>query len=62
MSRKTFSFVAGLIFLVVGIAHLARLVLRWSVIIDGWAIPMWVSAVAIVVSGFLAFEGLRRRS
>jgi hypothetical protein len=61
MGQKAFSRVAGLIFLLVAVAHLLRLLLRWSVILDGWTVPMWVSAIALVVAGFLAFEGLRRR-
>jgi hypothetical protein len=61
MSQRTFSLIAGLIFLVVAFAHLLRLFLRWSVILNGWTVPMWVSLLALVVAGFLAFEGLRRR-
>src|ERR1019366_3359080 len=59
MSQRTFSLVAGLIFLLVAAAHLARLILGWSVILNGWIIPMWVSVIALVVSGLLAFQGLR---
>ena len=62
MSQKAFSLVAGLIFLLVAAAHLLRLLLRWSVILNGWTVPMWVSAIAVVVAGLLAFEGLGRRS
>jgi hypothetical protein len=61
MSQKAFSLVAGLLFLLVAVAHLLRLLLRWSVILNGWTVPMWVSAIALVVAGFLAFEGFRRR-
>jgi hypothetical protein len=61
MSQKAFSLVAGLIFLLVAVAHLVRFLLRWSVILNGWTVPMWVSPVALVIAGFLAFEGLRRR-
>jgi len=61
MSQKAFSLVAGLIFLLIAVAHVLRLLLRWSVILNGWTVPMWVSAIALVVAGFLAFEGLRRR-
>jgi len=61
MSQKAFSLVAGLIFLLVAVAHLLRLLLRWGVILNGWTVPMWVSLIAFVVAAFLAFEGLRRR-
>ena len=62
MSQRTFSLVAGLIFLLVAIAHLCRFLLKWSVVINGWTVPMWVSAIALVVAGYLAYEGLRSRS
>jgi hypothetical protein len=64
MSQKTFSRVAGLIFLLIAVMHGLRLALKWQVVLNGWTIPMWVSWVALVVAGFLASESLKlgRRS
>src|SRR6266566_7521144 len=64
MSQKTFSVVAGLIFLLIAIMHGLRLAFRWEVVLNGWSVPMWVSVVAIVIAAYLAFEGLKlgRRS
>ena len=64
MSQKTFSLAAGLIFLLIAVMHVLRLVLRWEVVLNGWIVPLWVSAVAIVIAAYLAFAGLRlgRRS
>ncbi len=59
MSQKTFSLAAGLIFLLIAVMHVLRLVLRWEVVLNGWSVPMWASAVAIVVMGYLSFEGLK---
>ena len=59
MSQKTFSLVAGLIFLVVAVGHALRLGLGWHVTVGGWTVPMWVSWVAFVAAGFLAYKGLR---
>jgi hypothetical protein len=59
MKQKTFFLVAGLIFLLIAIMHVVRLALRWAVFVGGWAVPMWVSAVAIVIAGYLASEGLK---
>jgi hypothetical protein len=39
MSQKAFSLVAVVIFLLVAVAHLLRLLLRWSVILNGWTVP-----------------------
>ena len=64
MGQKNFSLVAGLFFLLVAIMHALRLALGWHVTFNGRIEPMWVSWVALVIAGFLAYEGLRlgRRS
>ena len=64
MSQKTFSLAVGLIFLLIAVMHFLRLALKWEVVLNGWSVPMWVSAVAIVIAAYLAFEGLKpkRRS
>ena len=64
MSQKTFSLVVGLIFLLVAVMHGLRLAVRWEAVVKGWSVPMWVSALALLIAGYLAFEGLmfgRRR-
>jgi hypothetical protein len=60
MSHRAFSLVAGLVFLIVAIAHLCRVLLGWTVLVNGWTVPIWVSVVAVVVAGFLAFEAIKR--
>jgi hypothetical protein len=64
MSQKTFSLAAGLIFLLIAVMHGLRLALKWEAVVNGWSVPMWASAVAIVITAYLAFEGLKpgRRS
>ncbi len=64
MSQKIFSLVAGLIFLLIAVMHVLRLALKWEAVLNGWSVPMWVSALAIVIAAYLAFEGLKlgRRS
>jgi hypothetical protein len=58
MSQRTFSLVAGLIFLVVALMHLLRLALGWHVALAGWTLPMWVSWVGFLIAGYLAYTGL----
>lgn len=64
MSKNTFALLAGTVFLIVAVAHALRLVLKWEVIVAGWQVPMWISAVAIIAAGYLAYEGfhMRKRS
>jgi hypothetical protein len=59
MSQKTFSLVVGLIFLLIAIMHGLRLAFRWEVVLNGWSVPTWVSAVALPVAAYLAFESLK---
>ncbi len=59
MNQKTFSFVASVIFLLVALGHVLRLAFGWHAVVNMWAVPTWVSWVALLISGFLAFEGFR---
>jgi hypothetical protein len=59
MTEKTFVTIATVIFALVAVLHLLRLVIGWSVIIDTWTAPMWVSWVGLVVAGGLSYYGAR---
>ena len=59
MNQRTFSIVAGVIFAVVALLHLVRIYMDWPVMIGDWSVPMWVSWIALVVAGGLAYLGLR---
>lgn len=61
MSLKAFSQVAGIIFLLMAIGHLARLFLKFQVVAGSHLIPLWASMVGVLVAGYLAYEGLRPR-
>ena len=61
MSKNSFSLLAGTIFLIVAVAHALRLLFKWEVVIAGWLVPMWVSAAALVIAAYLAYEGFRTR-
>jgi hypothetical protein len=59
MKPKTYALTAGLIFLVIALLHLARLIFGWEAIIGGWAVPTWVSVIALLVAAYLGYEGLK---
>jgi hypothetical protein len=59
MSKQAYALVSCLIFLLVAVAHVVLLVWQWDVIVEGWHVPAWASVVAIVVAGYLSFEGFR---
>jgi hypothetical protein len=50
--------VSAFIFAIVTIAHLARLLKRWTVQIGTLSVPMSVSWIGLLVAALLAFWGL----
>lgn len=46
---KTGSKIAILLFVIVAIAHLARLLAGIEVTVGEWSVPQWVSAVGVIV-------------
>ena len=59
MTEKTFATIVAVIFALVALLHLLRLVMGWSILIDSWTAPMWVSWVGLVVAGGLSLYGAR---
>ncbi len=59
MNHKTFASVTGIFFLLVGVLHALRLIFGWSAIIGGIVVPLWASAVAIIIAAYLAYQGLK---
>jgi energy-converting hydrogenase Eha subunit A len=59
MSQRAFSLIAGLVFGLVALAHVLRIVFGWSVVIQDFPVPMWASWIAVIVMGYLAYEGFR---
>jgi hypothetical protein len=54
----TYSRLAGAIFAIVAILQLLRALAGWPVTIGRTAIPVWVSWVAFVIAGMLAWIGI----
>jgi hypothetical protein len=59
MSEKIFVTTAAVIFGLVALLHLLRIVMGWSIVIDAWTVPMWLSWIAFVVAGVLSYFGMR---
>jgi hypothetical protein len=59
MTEKTFAAIVAVIFALVALLHLLRLVLGWSIVIDAWTVPMWLSWIGLVVAGGLSYYGAR---
>jgi len=59
MSQKAYLKAAASIFLLIAILHLLRLIFGWEAVFEGWSVPQWLSVVALIVAGYLAYEGFR---
>ncbi len=59
MSQRVFAFATGAVFLLIALLHALRLIFGWEAILDGRVMPLWMSWVAIVISGYFAVQGLR---
>ena len=57
MSQYAFALTAGIVFLLIALSHLARIVFGVQVVVLEIPIPLWASGVAVVVTGFLSYEG-----
>lgn len=52
--NKPFTLIAAVIFALMALVHLYRIPTHFQIIIGSHPIPMWVSWIAIVVTGLLA--------
>ena len=56
LNQRTYLQITGLLFAVGAVVHLLRLLMGWSASIAGWDVPGWLSIVAVVLAGYLAYS------
>jgi hypothetical protein len=54
-----YGLVSAAIFGLFALVQLTRLLMRWPVQVDGVTVPLWPSALAVVLAGGLALWGFR---
>ncbi|HVP46410.1 MAG TPA: hypothetical protein VMT32_07500 [Bryobacteraceae bacterium] len=59
MSQHAFSLVATVVFGLIALGHVLRIVFGVSFVVYGISVPMWASGIAVVIMGYLAYEGFR---
>jgi hypothetical protein len=59
MSQHAFELIAGVVFLLITLGHVFRVIFGVSLVVYGVSVPMWASGIAIIIMGYLAYEGLR---
>ena len=61
MPRRAYLLVTAVIFSLIALLHLVRIIIGWSVMLASWSVPMWLSWVALIVTGALAYFGFTLR-
>ena len=56
LTNKQAHTLTATLFTIISVLHLTRVAKGWDAVIAGWQVPMWVSWVAIVVAGYLAYH------
>jgi TRAP-type C4-dicarboxylate transport system permease small subunit len=59
MNQRTYNIVTAVLFLIIAALHLLRIVFGWPARIGSLDIPLWVSWLALVIIGGLAYFGFR---
>jgi hypothetical protein len=59
MNRRSYCVVTGIIFVAIALAHLLRIFYGWRVLIGVTLVPGWISWIALIVAGYLGYEGIR---
>ncbi len=61
MNQKYFYNVTLAVFSLIALLHAMRLVYGWSAVIGGLEVPMWLSGLAVILAGYLAYSAFKLR-
>ncbi|QNP40095.1 hypothetical protein [Lysobacter solisilvae (ex Woo and Kim 2020)] len=56
---KPFTSLACLLLAAIALLQLTRLVLGWDIVVNGYAVPLWASGVAALLTGGLSVAAWR---
>ena len=59
MDKKTYLYTVTTLFFIITLLHILRVLSASEVTIGGVTIPMWCSWVAVLLAGYLVFQGYR---
>ena len=59
MTQRQYFLATAVILAAVALAHLARVIFGWSISIESWDAPMWLSWVAMIVTAVIAYYGFK---
>ena len=61
MTKQNYLLISGTLFALVAIAHLVRLIFQLPVLVEEYAVPMYISWVGFIVPALLAAWAFRLR-
>lgn len=50
-----FHYILGVVLAIVALVHLSRSLFGYELVLGTWIVPLWMSAVGAVITGFLAY-------
>ncbi len=56
MDKNQSLMVAAAVFGIIALLHLLRSIFSWEANIAGFDVPLWLSYIAVVVAGYLAWQ------
>lgn len=59
MASQQYCLLSGILFSLVSIAHLLRILLGLSIVVDDYAVPVYISWIAFIVPAALALWAFR---
>jgi len=59
MKKKHYYYITSIIFLIVGVIHLARIITGFEILIFGYLYPMWLSVLEMVIAFYFVVLGFR---
>jgi hypothetical protein len=62
LAQATYNWITAALFLIIAVVHLLRVIFGWPAQIGDLGIPQWVSWLALVVTGALAWYGFRQNT
>jgi len=57
MDKKTFLSITAVLFLIIAFLHVLRVFYGWQAVLGGYVLPMWISWLAVLMAGFLSYQG-----
>ncbi|OHB24819.1 MAG: hypothetical protein A2542_03020 [Parcubacteria group bacterium RIFOXYD2_FULL_52_8] len=59
VTLRSYAFLTGILFALIGLAHAVKLYYGWVITIDGAVLPDWTSWVFIIVCVLIAWEAVK---